>query len=353
MVGILIALQPSDDDPSTSLAPALATGNTVVLKPSELTPLTALLLGEIADDAGFPQACQRGPAVWGRPRAPHLPNTRLVKKVIFTGGTEAGRAIARRRGAIRQGDPRTRRQIPGPRVRRHARRGRRPGVRLSVDSSRAGQTCIAGSRLLVQRAHLRRFRRALSKGRVVRIGDPRPGHPARPRHLGARAGTVLDYVRIGLDEGAEARRGRSRRPVPGRPGGFFVEPTVLADVTNDMRVRAEEIFGPVRDRGPFERRGRRRVAWPTTSRSAWAPGSGPVTSRGPPGRRTTSRPAWCGSTTTTGSTVLPWGGVKESGIGQEAGWESFDDFTTVSHRDVRTAGDDVDWYGGVATDRLN
>ena len=119
----------------------------------------------------------------------------------------------------------------------------------------AGQTCIAGSRLLIQRTIYDDVVAELSKvAATIRIGDPGgTDHPTRPGHLQACPGhgsSATSTARCAT--GARLAAGGHAAEVPGLPGGFFIEPTVLADVTNDMRVAREEIFGPVVVAIPFE-----------------------------------------------------------------------------------------------------
>ena len=136
VVGILSSFNHPMMITSKSLAPALATGNSVVLKPSEQTPLTALLLSDIAVEAGIPAGVLNVVPGLGPSAGAALTRHRLVRKVVFTGGTGPGRDDRARRGRpVRQGDARARRQVPGAGLRRHPRRRSRPAGRRSAASS--------------------------------------------------------------------------------------------------------------------------------------------------------------------------------------------------------------------------
>lgn len=355
VVGILASFNHPMMIASKSLAPALATGNTVVLKPSEQTPLTALLLSEIARDAGIPDGVLNvipglGP-VAGRALTEHP----LVKKVVFTGGTEPGRAIglaaAKRfaKATLELGGKSPVLIFDDTPV-DVAARGAAFGGFIG-----AGQTCIAGSRLLIQRRIYDEVIEALAGiAGSIRIGDPADESTQLGPVISRRAlDRILQYVRIGIDEGARLAAGGHEATVPGLPGGFFVEPTVLADVANDMRVAREEIFGPLVVAIPFDTEDE---AVAMANDSPFGLGSAVWT-------RDIARAHRVASRLETGMVWVndhhrldpcsPWGGLRESGIGKEGGWESFDDFTYVRAVTVRTAQDDVDWYGAAVTGRLN
>ncbi|ACV81171.1 aldehyde dehydrogenase [Nakamurella multipartita] len=338
-----------------SLSAALATGNTVVVKPSELTPLTTLALVEILHAAGLPAGVV-SVVTGSREAGERLTRHPDVAKITLTGGTEAGRSAALATAA------------------RFARvtaelGGKTPIVVFDdIDSVvaaqgaafaafvAAGQSCVAGSRFLVQRGSYDAFVDALAtRADAIRIGDPAaPGTQLGPLISAAQRDKALRYVQIGLDEGARLVAGGT---VPDLPGplnqGFYLRPTVLADATNDMRIAQEEIFGPVATVVPFDTEA---DAIAMANDNRFALGAGVWTRDLARGHRVADRitagMVWVNDHHRL-EPSLPWGGVKESGLGKDAGTESFDDFTWIKTVVVRTAADDVDWYGQADPGRLN
>lgn len=211
---------------SKSLAPALATGNSVVLKPSEQTPLTTLLLGDIATEAGFPPGVLNVIVGVGAVAGAALAEHPDVKKVTFTGGTEAGRAVATAAAAhfakatVELGGKSPVLVFPDA--------GLTDAVRGAAFAGfvAAGQTCIAGTRFLVHRDIHDDFVEGLvEQARALRIGDPASPDTDLGPVISARArDRVLDYVRIGQEEGATVAIGGHAAAVEGLEGGFFVEP---------------------------------------------------------------------------------------------------------------------------------
>ncbi len=283
-----------------SLAPALANGNTVVVKPSEMTPLTTLALADLITQAGLPDGVVT--VVTGGPEAgKRLTAHPDVAKITLTGGTEAGRAAA---------------VAAAPRFARVTAElgGKTPIVVFDdIDPTvaaegaafaafvAAGQSCVAGSRFLVQRGAYDDFVQALSaRARTIRVGDPLlPTTQMGPLVSARQRDKVRALIDTGVAEGARLTAGGG---VPDLPphlrDGFFVEPTVLADATMDMTVARQEIFGPVAVVIPFDDE-TTPYGWPTTTVSDWEPGYGPLTSAARTVSPHASWPGWSGSTITT------------------------------------------------------
>jgi betaine-aldehyde dehydrogenase len=236
------------------VAPALAAGNAVVLKPSELTPLVALELARIAQAAGLPDGLLSVVPGTGAVAGAALVAHPLVRKISFTGGTETGRAIGRVAAAKTMpvtlelgGKSPT--IVFADAARDHALNG----VLYGIFSSQ-GQSCIAGSRCFIERSIYAPFVAELvARTKALRVGDP-----LDPRtHLGPlispeHRANVEAYVALARSEGGEVLCGGRRPNDPALAAGTYYEPTILSGLRNDARVCQEEIFGPVLVVLPFD-----------------------------------------------------------------------------------------------------
>jgi acyl-CoA reductase-like NAD-dependent aldehyde dehydrogenase len=234
------------------VAPALAAGNTVVLKPAAETPLSAIRIGELALEAGLPPGVFNVVPGRGSVAGEALVRHPQVDKISFTGSTEVGQHIMR---AAADTVKKLTLELGGksPNIvfadadLDAAVRGAMNGIFYGK-----GEVCAAGSRLLVEKSIYDDFVTKLAERAKKLV----PADPMDPKtRLGAlvnetQMNSVLGYVETGVKEGARLVAGGSRQPVNGK--GTFVQATVLADVDNRMRVAQEEIFGPVLAVIPFD-----------------------------------------------------------------------------------------------------
>jgi aldehyde dehydrogenase (NAD+) len=226
------------------LAPALATGNTVVMKPAEQTPLTALRVGELIVEAGFPEGVVNLLPGYGPTAGAALANHMDVDKVAFTGSTEVGHLIME--AAAKSNLKRVTLELGG----------KSPNIVFAdADMDQAvegshfalffnqGQCCCAGSRLFVEEKAYDEFvERSAERARKRTVGNPfDPATEQGPQVDQAQFDKVMGYIDAGKREGAKLVCGGNR--VGDR--GFFIEPTVFADVDDNMSIAREEIFGPV------------------------------------------------------------------------------------------------------------
>jgi aminomuconate-semialdehyde/2-hydroxymuconate-6-semialdehyde dehydrogenase len=238
------------------IAPALAAGNTVVAKPSEITPCTAARLGELCADAGFPAGVLNIVHGTGTDVGAPLVGHDGIKAISFTGSTRTGAAIAAaaaakfRKVSLEMG-------------------GKNPAIVFDdFDFSEAnlaeivrsgfanqGEICLCGSRLLVERTIYERFReRYLERVRALRVGDPRDaGSELGALVSQAHFDKVIAAIAHAQDEGGTIACGGNVVRVPGRcAGGWFVEPTVIEGLSPACATNQEEIFGPVVSLIPFD-----------------------------------------------------------------------------------------------------
>ncbi|MBU6491991.1 MAG: aldehyde dehydrogenase [Burkholderiales bacterium] len=249
-LGVVAAITPWNSpiaSDAQKLAPALAAGNAVVLKPAEVTPLVSLELGRICLEAGVPPGVLSVLPGKGSIIGDALVRHPKVKKVAFTGGTEVGRGIARLAAdklmpvSLELGG-KSPTMVFADADLDHAV----AGVLYGIFSS-SGESCIAGSRLFVHASvHDAFVERLVAGARALRVGDPlREDTQMGPLVTGAHRASIERYVELGLAEGGRLLCGGARPAGEGRDKGYFYLPTILAGLNNEARMCREEIFGPV------------------------------------------------------------------------------------------------------------
>jgi len=256
-MGVVAAIVPWNSplaSDAQKLAPALAAGNAVVLKPAEATPLVSLALARICEEAGVPKGVISVVPGKGSVIGDALVKHPLVRKVSFTGGTEVGRGIARLAAeklmpvSLELGGKSPTIVFDDADL-DHAVNG----VLYGIFSS-SGQACIAGARLFVQRSIYDAFIERLVEGaQRLRLGDPvDPATQMGPLISASHRASVQRYVEGGLSEGGRLLAGGACPSGDVFDRGFFYQPTILDGVTNASRIAQEEIFGPVLVAMPFD-----------------------------------------------------------------------------------------------------
>ncbi len=233
------------------LAPALAAGNAVLLKPSELTPLTSLAVAALAERAGLPAGVVNVLAGYGHTTGQAALAEKAVTKVVFVGSPATGAKIAESAArhlkpcVLELGGKSANIVFADADLERACL-----GAQAAIFAG-AGQSCVAGSRLLVERPVYDRFVAMLAAGAErIRVGDPLdPETEIGPINNATQYRHVLAMIRGGLDQGATLAAGSDGTPAE---GGFYVRPTILAQADNSMDCARTEIFGPVVTVIPFD-----------------------------------------------------------------------------------------------------
>lgn len=326
------------------LAPALAAGNTCVLKPSELTPLTALKLAEIFTRSEFPAGVVNivtGPGVGAGEELARNPG---VDKVAFTGGTVTGRRIM---VSAAEGLKKISLELGG----------KNPNIvfadcdfNSAVDGAlfgafaNQGEVCSAGSRLLVERSIHKKFVAAmLEKIPRIKIGHGMtPGVKMGALVSEAHMRKVLEYIEIGRGEGAQVVCG-GRRPA-GLEKGCFLEPTIFDNVRPEMRIAREEIFGPVLSVIPFDSEADAiRIANDSEYGLAAGVWSLNINRALRVVKELRAGITWINTYHPTFN-EMPWGGYKQSGIGRELGLHGIESYLEIKQVNINLDEAPIGWY---------
>ena len=307
------------------IAPALACGCTMIVKPAEITPLTALRVGELALEAGVPPGVLNIVTGKGRVVGDALVAHPGVDKVTFTGSPSVGRGILQgaavnfKRVTLELGGKSANVIFPDANL-DSAVRAAASGIFFNT-----GQVCSAGSRILAHRdIYDEVVERLAARAKSIKVGDP----AARETSMGpvvsaAQMKTVLDYVDIGKEEGATLVTGGARLG----QRGFYVEPTVFANVEHEMRISQEEIFGPVASVIRFDDEADAiRIANGTLYSLAAGVWSADIGRVHRVAHALKAGTVWINTYGYT-DVRLPWGGAGDSGFGREHGDVAIENFT--------------------------
>lgn len=312
------------------IAPALAAGNTVIAKPSEVTPMTAFLLSQICIEAGLPPGVLNivhglGHKV-GQAMSEHL----KIKAISFTGGTETGKRIA---------------ATAAPMFKKLSLElgGKNPNIifadcdfdaalKTTVHSSFAnqGQICLCGSRIFIEKSIYEKFKKAfVEKVKQLRVGAPEDeqtqvGAVVSEAHMNK----ILGYISLAKEEGGKVLTGGKQVELSGaNASGFFISPTIIEGLAFNCRTNQEEIFGPVVTIMPFEETdeviGMANSTEYGLSATVWTKNLDTATRVS---RELRAGIVWV-NTWLNRDLRTPFGGMKNSGMGREGGWDALGFFT--------------------------
>ena len=328
------------------IAPALAAGNTIVYKPAEATPITAMKLVEIIEEVGVPKGVMNLVMGKGSVVGQAIAESHDVDIVSFTGSTDVGREIMKaaagnlKKISLELG-------------------GKSPNIifadadfETAVDYALfgiffgAGQVCSSGSRILVEEGIYDQFvERYIERAKQIKVGpgmneDSQVGAIASEQQMNA----ILNYIEIGKREGATLALGGNRLMENGLDKGFFIEPTVFTNVTSDMRIVKEEIFGPVVTIQKFKNEEEAvQLANDTVFGLAGAVFSGNGAKALRVIKKVRAGITWVNAYHPT-YVEAPWGGYKQSGIGRSLGTYGLEDFQEIKQININLNVEPVGWF---------
>ena len=289
---------------SWKMAPALAAGNCIVMKPAEITPLSSLKIAELMSEAGMPDGVVNIVPGLGSVAGQYIAEHERIAKIAFTGSTATGRGIVQ---ASAGNLKKVQLELGGK------------GANIVFDDANLaaavngsawaifhnqGQACIAGSRLMLHEKIADEFLdRFIALAASIRLGNPLdPATEMGPLTSAQHRDRVLSYVSVAREQGGTVLAG-GRAPANAELArGCYVEPTIVRVKSDRDRVAQEEVFGPLRQRCSPSATMPRRCASPTAPTTAWAAACGRATCSARTASPATCAPAWSGSTVTSGST---------------------------------------------------
>ncbi|WP_410981851.1 aldehyde dehydrogenase family protein [Bacillus cereus] len=333
------------------IAPALAAGNTIVFKPSEVTPITATKLFEIIEKVELPKGVANMVMGAGPTVGNEIAASGKVDMISFTGGTKTGKHIMRtaadnmKKISLELG-------------------GKSPNIifadadfETAVDYALfgiyagTGQVCSAGSRILIEESVYDKFVSCfVERAKQINVGPgDNPESEMGPLVSQEHMEKVLRYIEIGKDEGAEIACGGKRILTDGKGDGFFIEPTVFVNVKPDMRIVQEEIFGPVVVIQKFKDE---QEAIELANGTDYGLAGGVFTVDGAKAMRVIRKLragiTWINSYHPTYNEA-PWGGYKQSGIGRSLGTFGLEEFQEIKQININLEVEPIGWFANKKT----
>jgi aldehyde dehydrogenase (NAD+) len=310
------------------VGPALATGNTIVIKPSELTPLTAIYVTKLSIEAGIPPGVLNVVTGYGNTVGQAISSHPQIQKVAFTGSTLVGREIMRQAAMSNLKNVTLELGGKSPNIIfddanvEDAVNWATHGIYFNH-----GQTCCAGSRIYVQAGIYEEFKeKFIARAKKIQLGDPlKKGTAQGPQVSQTQFDRIMGYIADGKKSGATAIIGGERHGSE----GYFIQPTIFTNTSPDMRIVREEIFGPVGVLVKFtDEDDIIRIANDTTYGLAAAVFSKNITRALNVAHRLHAGTVWVNCCNVLNPQV-PFGGFKQSGIGRELGDYALQNYTSV------------------------
>ncbi|MGG4494887.1 aldehyde dehydrogenase family protein [Brevibacillus reuszeri] len=328
------------------LAPALAAGNTIVIKPADLTPLTTIMLFECLQEAGLPAGVANLVTGRGSEVGDEISKNELVDKVAFTGGTDTGIAIMKnaadtvKKLSLELG-------------------GKSPNIvfadadfETAIDYAlyaifaNQGEVCSAGSRLILEEAIYDHFLdRLVERAQKIVVGNGMDEETEMgPLISESHMNRVLSYIQLGIGEGAKLLCGGNRLMENGLKKGFFIEPTILEATDSSLRIVQEEIFGPVLVVQKFQTE---EEAIRLANGTKFGLAGAVFTNDGAKAQRVIRKLragiTWINTYHPTFNEA-PWGGYKQSGIGRELGTFGYEAYTEVKQININLQVKPSGWF---------